>query len=174
MHVSEDAKLLVQYPYRHDREHLELLGSVLPKIRCFYIYNVKNQRIACAYYRHGSNPRPTVLYSCSRNQDIGLAIDDIASYSTQLDMDVFVYDYAGCGLSEGSRKEQHLYDNIEFVYEQMTKRLGVKCEEVRIFPDLTDLAKSRVIGVPMEACAMLFIFTAGAPFWRYPGQTSKN
>lgn len=74
-----------------------------------------------------------MLISHSNAEDIGLMVGRIAMMSTRLLVDVFAWDYAGYGRSDGFCSEQRLYDDVERIYDFMTTKMKIPAKEVNFF-----------------------------------------
>ncbi|KAK1442271.1 alpha/beta hydrolase domain-containing protein [Babesia gibsoni] len=88
--------------------------------------------IAAYFVRHRA-AKFTVIFSHGNSEDIGSVLHCLMFKIAQWKANVFLYDYSGYGLSQGSPSEKNVYFDAEGAYDYLTKVIGVKGETVISF-----------------------------------------
>ena len=71
-----------------------------------------------------------VIYSHGNGEDLGKIYELMQQYRDKLNVNVFVYDYCGYGISEGKMSESDLIECANVMYNYATTTLGFKPEDM--------------------------------------------
>ncbi|KAI2806301.1 Alpha/beta hydrolase domain-containing protein 17B [Blomia tropicalis] len=152
------------------------MKPILEYIECFYTFNKYGNRIACALFRNSlsSKSNKTIVYSHANAEDIGTLVMHLWRMRRALQMDIFVYDYSGFGMSSGSPSERNLYADCEAAVEQLCHRYSLQPkdlvlmgESIGTVPTVYMATKIETFGVILQSALLSGIRI----HWPYDGPT---
>ncbi|VEV55859.1 alpha/beta hydrolase, putative [Plasmodium vinckei vinckei] len=89
-----------------------------------HFIKTKHGSVICGFYLN-NNADITILFSHGNAEDIGDNVDYYNNYSKSIKVNMFIYDYSGYGHSTGYPSEEHVYNDVEAVYDHMTNSLSI-------------------------------------------------
>jgi len=81
------------------------------------------------HFRRADSTR-TLLFSHGNSTDIGIMFHHLRDLCSQLQVDIFAYEYSGYGESSGTPTEADLYADVEAAYHYLTHDCSVPDEQV--------------------------------------------
>ncbi|CAD2089812.1 alpha/beta hydrolase, putative [Plasmodium vinckei brucechwatti] len=89
-----------------------------------HFIKTKHGSVICGFYLN-NHADTTILFSHGNAEDIGDNVDYYNNYSKSIKVNMFLYDYSGYGHSTGYPSEEHVYNDVEAIYDYMTKSLSI-------------------------------------------------
>ncbi len=87
------------------------------------------RKIATLFFENKKS-KICVIYSHGNGEDLGKIYELMQQYRDKLNVNVFVYDYCGYGISEGKMSEPDLIECANVMYNYATTTLGFKPEDM--------------------------------------------
>ncbi|ETB59919.1 hypothetical protein YYC_03275 [Plasmodium yoelii 17X] len=94
-----------------------------------HFIKTKHESIICGFYLN-NHADMTILFSHGNAEDIGDIVEYYDRYSKYIKVNMFMYDYSGYGHSTGYPNEEHIYNDVEAVYDYMITSLSIPSEKI--------------------------------------------
>ena len=105
----------------------------LDSIKVFTTTTRRGKQIACAHITCCPNPKFTILFSHGNGVDLGQMLSFYILLGSRLGCNIFSYDYAGYGHSNGKASEKNLYADADAAWQALLARYGVTPESVILY-----------------------------------------
>lgn len=105
-----------------DRAEWQFSERDKSKVEAFFTRTSRGNLITCIYVRCSKNAKYTLLFSHGNAVDLGQMSSFYISLGTQLNCNIFGYDYSGYGMSAGKPSEKNLYADIEAAWQALKNR----------------------------------------------------
>ncbi|XP_076261753.1 alpha/beta hydrolase domain-containing protein 17B isoform X1 [Rhynchophorus ferrugineus] len=102
-------------------------------IDAFFTRTTRGNRIACLFIRCCSTARFTILFSHANAVDLGQMSSFYWGLGTQMNCNIFSYDYSGYGVSGGKPSERNLYADIDAAWQALRTRYGISPENIILY-----------------------------------------
>jgi len=147
-----------------------------------WLTTAENQVIPAFFIDRGA--KYTLLFSHGNAEDLGHVIRRSSKLSKALNVNVFVYEYTGYGLSTGLAHEGATYADIEAAYQYLRSVNGIPGEEIILYgwslgsgPSVHLASKARVRGLVLHSAftsigRLLLPTVAALPGDMYPNLES--
>ena len=99
----------------------------------FYARTSRGNRIACLFVRCSATARFTILFSHGNAVDLGQMSSFYLSLGSQINCNIFSYDYSGYGVSGGKPSEKNLYADIDAAWHALRTRYGISPENIILY-----------------------------------------
>lgn len=118
---------------------------------------VNSKRNISAIFKEHPDAKFTILYSHGNAEDIG-DIEPVLDLFVKVGFSAIAYDYAGYGTSEGTPSEQGCYDEVNAIYNYLTKTRAMPPEKIIVYgrsvgggPSVELASKKKVGGLILES-----------------------
>eukprot|EP00742_Colponemidia_sp_Colp-10_P005484 GILJ01005859.1.p1 GENE.GILJ01005859.1~~GILJ01005859.1.p1 ORF type:complete len:310 (+),score=33.64 GILJ01005859.1:49-978(+) len=102
------------------------------EIRSFWLKTRRRQTIP-AILVSTEGAQFTIIFSHGNSADIGIMTGHLIDFALQLNVNVFMYEYTGYGLSTGTPSEKDTYADIRAAYSYVTTELGIPASQIIIY-----------------------------------------
>eukprot|EP00743_Colponemidia_sp_Colp-15_P008003 GILK01008668.1.p1 GENE.GILK01008668.1~~GILK01008668.1.p1 ORF type:complete len:309 (-),score=25.00 GILK01008668.1:149-1075(-) len=102
------------------------------EIRSFWLKTRRRQTIP-AILVSTQGAHFTIIFSHGNSADIGIMTAHLIDFAIQLNVNVFMYEYTGYGLSTGTPSEKDTYADIRAAYSYVTTELGLPPSQIIIY-----------------------------------------
>lgn len=106
----------------YDRAEWQYSERDKSKVEAFFTRTSRGNLITCIYVRCSKNAKYTLLFSHGNAVDLGQMSSFYISLGSQLNCNIFGYDYSGYGMSGGKPSEKNLYADIEAAWQALRAR----------------------------------------------------
>lgn len=121
----------------------------------------------------------TILYAHGNAEDLG-DIQPVLEKLQSIGFSVFAYDYRGYGTSQGTPTEQNAYQDIDTVYDYLTKKMLIPTQKIIAYGrsvgagSAVDLASRKPLAGLIIESAFTTAFQVIAPFPIFPFDKFRN
>ncbi|TMW46276.1 hypothetical protein DOY81_008644, partial [Sarcophaga bullata] len=116
-----------------DRAEWQFSERDKSKVEAFFTRTSRGNLITCIYVRCCKNAKYTLLFSHGNAVDLGQMSSFYISLGSQLNCNIFGYDYSGYGMSGGKPSEKNLYADIEAAWQAMQTRFNISPETIILY-----------------------------------------
>ncbi|XP_036213578.1 alpha/beta hydrolase domain-containing protein 17B isoform X1 [Bactrocera oleae] len=109
------------------------------KVESFFTRTSRGNLITCIYVRCSRNAKYTLLFSHGNAVDLGQMSSFYISLGTQLNCNIFGYDYSGYGMSGGKPSEKNLYADIEAAWQALRNRYNNQVPKTTAVSEQNDI-----------------------------------
>ncbi|KAM4042854.1 alpha/beta hydrolase domain-containing protein 17B-like [Anomaloglossus baeobatrachus] len=150
LHLSEDADW--QYSARE-----------MSDIECFMTKTSRGNRIACMFVRCSPSAKYTLLFSHPNASDLGEMSSYYIALASQINCNIFSYDYSGYGASSGKPSEKNIYADIDAAWTALSTRYGIRPEDIIIYGQSIGTVASVDLAARYKSAAVILHspFTSG-------------
>ncbi|KAH8404589.1 hypothetical protein KR215_000757 [Drosophila sulfurigaster] len=117
----------------YDRAEWQYSEREKSKIEAFFTRTSRGNLITCTYVRCSKNAKYTLLFSHGNAVDLGQMSSFYLTLGSQINCNIFGYDYSGYGMSGGKPSEKNLYADIEAAWQAMRTRLNISPETIILY-----------------------------------------
>ena len=107
-----------------------------------------------AWYIPKEGAKTTIFFLHGNGGNISHRLDSIKIFNS-LGMNVFIFDYRGYGLSEGSANEKNTYDDAKTAWDYLLRDKNLKSEEIIIFGRSLGGTIAANLGTDVQAKGMI-------------------
>ncbi|XP_053203638.1 alpha/beta hydrolase domain-containing protein 17B-like [Panonychus citri] len=115
------------------RAEWQYLPRELDQIEVFFARSSRGNRIACMYVRACPNPKFTILFSHGNAVDLGQMSSFYLGLGSEINCNIFSYDYSGYGVSSGKPSEKNLYADIDAAWQALRSHYGISPEKIILY-----------------------------------------
>jgi abhydrolase domain-containing protein 17 len=165
--LTADAKIFLPQPASY-QDNSEIIKITTP-----------DQIQLSAVYRQNPAAIYTILYAHGNAEDLG-DIEPLLQKLPGLGFNIFAYDYRGYGTSQGKPTEGHAYQDIETVYNYLTKQLSIPSQRIIAYGrsvgsgSTVDLASHKPLAGLILESAFTSAFRVVVPFPIFPFDKFPN
>ncbi|RXG72945.1 Protein ABHD17C [Armadillidium vulgare] len=102
-------------------------------IEVFFTPTSRSNKLACMFVKCCSNAKYCILFSHCNAADLGHMSSFYFDLGTNLNCNVFSYDYSGYGVSTGRPSEKNMYSDIDAAWNALIKRYGISPENIILY-----------------------------------------
>ncbi|KAH8236454.1 alpha/beta hydrolase domain-containing protein 17B [Drosophila bipectinata] len=116
-----------------DRAEWQYSEREKSKVEAFFTRTSRGNLITCIYVRCSKNAKYTLLFSHGNAVDLGQMSSFYLTLGSQINCNIFGYDYSGYGMSGGKPSEKNLYADIEAAWQAMRTRYNISPETIILY-----------------------------------------
>jgi len=126
-----------------------------------YTRTSRGNRIATMFVKCSPNARYTILHSHGNAVDLGAISSFYMGLGSNINCNIFSYDYSGYGASSGRPSEKNLYADIEAAWNFLRTKYGVSPENIILYGQsigtvpTVDLASKHEVGAVVLHSALM-------------------